>query len=152
MRFEQTRTILQQLAPDYHRQVSDYYQTMANGEVTPRVRLMLDYLIDHELHRALALGEYCHGTPHAVLEHWLKGVEIRFPQAREEVLEAASARDLDLLVKAAVSYKKTLIDYFGHLLDRCNDPQVGNLFQQLKLQEEKAMKRMIRHAQGLADL
>jgi rubrerythrin len=152
MRFEQTRTILQQLAPDYHRRVSEFYQAMADGEVSPRVRLMLEYLIDHEQHRALALAEFCHGAPHSVLEHWLKGVEIRFPQARAEVLDAAAASDLDLLVKAAVDYKRTLIEYFSHLLERCNDPQVSNLFQKLKLQEEKAMKRMIRHAQGLADL
>ena len=58
MRFEQVKSLLQHLIPNYHRKVSDYYQEMANGDVSPRVRLMLDYLIDHELHRALALGEY----------------------------------------------------------------------------------------------
>ena len=152
MRFEQTRTILQQLAPEYHRRVSDYYQTLADGDVSPRVRLMLDYLIDHEQHRALALGEFCHGAPHKVLEHWLKGVEISFPQAKAEVLEAAAATDLDMLIKAAVSYKGCLIDYFSHACEHCSDDQTRNLFEKLKLQEEKAMKRMIRHAQGLADL
>ena len=152
MRFEQTRTILQQLAPAYHRAVSGYFQALADGEVSPRVRLMLDYLIDHEEHRALALGEFCHGAPQKVLEHWLKGVEISFPPAKAEVLESAAATDLDYLIKAAVQYKQTLIDYFAHLLEHCSDKQASNLFQKLKLQEEKAMKRMIRHAQGLADL
>jgi len=152
MRFEQTRTILQQLAPDYHRRVSSYYQVMADGQVSPRVRLMLDYLIDHEQHRALALGEFCHGASHKVLDHWLKGVEISFPQAKAEVLEVAAATDLDMLIKAAVSYKRSLIAYFSHAFEHCSDTQTRNLFEKLKLQEEKAMKRMIRHAQGLADL
>jgi len=152
MRFEQTRTILQHLAPNYHRKVSDYYQAMADGEVSPRVRLMLDYLIDHELHRALALGEFCKGASPHVLDHWFKGVEINFPEAYEEVLETAARTDLDQLVKAAVGYKKTLITYFGHLLEHCTDRESINLFQSLKTQEEKAMKRMIRHSQGLADL
>ena len=152
MRFEQTRTILQQLAPDYHRQVSGYYQSMADGEVSPRVRLMLDYLIDHELHRALALGEYCNDAPHQVLEHWLKGVEITFPKAPAEILAAEAASSLDQLIKAAVNYKTILIDYFSHLLEHCSDEQTRSLFHALKAQEEKAMKRMIRHAQGLADL
>ena len=35
MRFEQTRTILQHLVPDYHRTVSRYYKEMADGEVSP---------------------------------------------------------------------------------------------------------------------
>ena len=152
MRFEQTRTILQKLAPDYHRQVSAYYQAMADGEVSPRVRLMLDYLIDHEQHRALALAEFCHSAPHQVLEHWLKGLEVNFPEAQADLLAAAAATDLDLLIKAAVAYKTTLIDYFNQAFEHCSDKQTGNLFEKLRNQEEKAMKRMIRHAQGLADL
>ena len=152
MRFEQVRAILQHLVPDYHRKVSDYYQSMADGEVSPRVRLMLDYLIDHELHRALALGEYCKDTSHHVLEHWFKGVEIAFPEARQDTLGEEARTDLDQLVKSAVTYKKNLTSYFSHLLEHCTEQEVFNLLQTLKTQEEKAMKRMIRHAQGLADL
>jgi len=152
MRFEQVRALLQHLVPDYHRKVSDYYQGMADGEVSPRVRLMLDYLIDHELHRALALGEYCKDTSHHVLEHWFKGVEITFPEARQDTLGEEARTDLDQLVKSAVTYKKNLTSYFSHLLEHCTEQEVFNLLQTLKTQEEKAMKRMIRHAQGLADL
>lgn len=152
MRFEQTRTILHHLAPDYHRAVSDYYQELADGDVSPRVRLMLDYLIDHEQHRALALGEYCRSAPPHVLDHWFKGIEFNFPEAQRQTLGDAARTDLDQLIKAAVSYKQTMINYFAYLLDHCSGEETCNLFQTLKLQEEKAMKRMIRHAQGLADL
>ncbi len=152
MRFEQTRAILQHLVPEYHRRVSDYYQEMADGDVSPRVQLMLDYLVDHEQHRALALGEFCRDASPHVLEHWFKGVEISFPEARRDLLEEESRRDLDQLVKAAVGYKSNLIAYFAHLLEHCEGKETTDLFKTLKVQEEKAMKRMIRHAQGLADL
>ena len=152
MRYEQARTILHHLAPDYHLAVSNYFQAMADGDVSPRVRLMLDYLVDHEQHRALALADYCRNAPSHVLDQWFKGVEINFPVARADLLEAAAGRDLNLLVRAAVAYKRDLIDYFAHLLDHCNDKEAINLFQTLKLQEEKAMKRVVRHSQGLADL
>lgn len=152
MRFEQVRTVLQKLAPDYHRQVSTFYQTMTEGEVSPRVRLMLDYLIDHEQSRALALGEFCQGAPQHLLDQWLKGVESHFPQADISVIETGAGTDLNLVVKSAALYKQSLIDYFTHLLEQCTDRKIRNLFQALKDQEEKAMKRMIRHAQGLADL
>lgn len=152
MRFEQTRTILKQLAPDYHRRVSDYYQAMADGDVSPRVRLMLEYLIDHEQHRALALREFCEEASPHTLDHWLKGLEVNFPEVGTNILGEAAKTDLDQLVSAAVSYKNTLISYFSHLLEHCTDKKTLNLFQTLKTQEEKAMKRMIRHAQGLADL
>ncbi len=152
MRFEQTRTILQKLAPDYHRQVSDHYQQLADGDVSPRVRLMLDYLIDHEDHRALALGEFCQGTSPKILEHWLKGLEVNFPKVPQDILNDNSRFDLDRLIKAAVGYKRVLIDYFQYAAEHCADRQTANLFDKLKNQEDKAMKRMIRHAQALADL
>jgi rubrerythrin len=152
MRFEQTRNILRKLAPDYHRAVSRYYQQLADGEVSPRVRLMLDYLIDHEQHRALALKEFCEEAAPQTLDHWLKGLEINFPEARATLLTEAARTDLDQLLGAAIGYKNNLISYFTHLLDHCSDKKTLELFQTLKNQEEKAMKRMIRHAQGLADL
>jgi hypothetical protein len=152
MRFEQTRTILRKLAPDYHRAISRYYQVMADGEVSPRVRLMLDYLIDHEQHRALALKEFCEEASSQTLDHWFKGLEVNFPEARADLLIEAARTDLDQLLGAAISYKSTLITYFAHLLDHCPDKPTFELFQTLRNQEEKAMKRMIRHAQGLEDL
>ena len=152
MRFEQTKTILQNLVPNYHRTVSQYYQAMADGEASPRVRMMLDYLIDHEMNRALALCEFCQEASPHILEHWFKGVEINFPEARAEILEEAARTDLDQLIKSAVHYKSDLINYLSYLVDHSNVKETIDLFQTLKTQEEKAMKRMIRHAQGLADL
>ena len=142
MRFEQTRTILKYLAPAYHHSVGDYFQALAEGNVSPRVALMLDYLVDHERHRALALAEFCRDASHHLLDQWCKGVEINFPHARPEVIEDGARNDLDLLMKAAVAYKKTLIDYYNHVVQRCGDDDSRALFEQLKNQEEKAMKRM----------
>lgn len=45
-----------------------------------------------------------------------------------------------------------LINFFAYAGEHCSDDQTRHLFQTLKTQEEKAMKRMVRHAQGLADL
>ncbi|WP_020675881.1 hypothetical protein [Geopsychrobacter electrodiphilus] len=152
MRFEQTRTILKKLAPDYHRAVSRFYQHLADGEVSPRVRLMLDYLIDHEQHRALALKEFCEEAPSQSLDYWHKGLELEFPLADAAILGENARTDLDSLLCAAINYKKILFNYFDHLLEKCDDQKASDLFLALKNQEEKAMKRMIRHAQGLADL
>lgn len=152
MRYEQTREILQKLAPDYHRKVSDYYQQLSECDVSPRVRLMLDYLIDHEQQRALALGEFCHGASRHVLDYWFRGIEIQFPHPRADILPETAKNDLDQLISSAVAYKQNLINYFGHLLEHATTRETSHLFQTLKTQEEKALKRMIRHSQGLADL
>ena len=152
MRFAQTREILQQQVAPYHRAVSQLYQDFSGAEISPRNRLMLDYLIDHELRLALAIHDFMAAAHPGALDYWFKRIEIAFPVARPEVLAAACRTDLDALVGAAIHYKTALIAFYGHLLQNCDDAQAAHLFQTLKDQEEKGMKRFIRHAQGLADL
>jgi rubrerythrin len=152
MRFEQLRSVLQKLAPTFHRQVSDYYLELSEKDISPRVALMLDYLIEHEQKRALALGDFCTDSNKALLDHWFKGIEIEFPQIDSATIDPAAAHDLDLLVKSAANYKQFLIEYYSHLIEKCTEPEVSKLFESLKYQEEKALKRLVRHAQGLADL
>lgn len=152
MRYQQSREVLQKLAPEYHRKVKDYFLLLAEGEVSPRVRLMLDYLIDHEEQRALALAEYCQLASRHTLDYWFKGVEIPFPYPPADLIPEAARTSLDELICAAVGYKQKLIRYYDHLLERATTKEIRHLFQTLLTQEEKAMKRMIRHAQGLADL
>ena len=152
MRFEQTRKILKDLVPSYHLKVREYFQQFGEGEVSPRVRMMLDYLIDHEEMRARALADFCETASPKVLEHWLKGLEVEFPQMVDNLLDDGCRYDLDQLIKVTVTYKQALIDYYQYAYEHAADKQVSALFEQLKSQEDKAMKRLIRHAQGLFDL
>jgi len=152
MRFQQAREVLQKLAPEYHRRVEDYFLQLAECDLSPRVRLMLDYLIDHEEQRALALAEYCQLASRHTLDYWFKGVEIPFPHPEADLIPEEASTSLDELICAAVGYKQKLIAYYAHLLERAATTEIRHLCQTLLTQEEKAMKRMIRHAQGLADL
>lgn len=152
MRFEQTRDILQHQVAEYHRGVSRLYQEFTQREVSPRNRLMLEYLIDHELRLALAIHDFMAEAPATALDYWFKRIEIPFPSPDGTALADACRTDLDRLVGAAIQYKTALIDFYGHLVQQCDVPETAHLFQTLKTQEEKGMKRFIRHAQGLADL
>lgn len=152
MRFAQARDILQEQVAPYHRSVSQRYQEFSGQEISPRNRLMLDYLIDHELRLALAIHDFMESAHPGALDYWFKNIEISFPDATPEVLTAACSSDLDALVGAAIHYKTALIAFFAHLLLNCDGVNAAHLFQTLKDQEEKGMKRFIRHAQGLADL
>lgn len=152
MRFEQTGNILKKLAPSYHLKVREYFQQFSEGEVSPRVRMMLDYLMDHEELRARALAEFCETVPKQVLEHWLKGLEVEFPKMVDNLLDDGCRYDLNELIRVVVTYKQALIDYYQYAFEHAADPKTSAMFEQLKNQEDKAMKRLIRHAQGLADL
>lgn len=152
MRFEQTGTILKQLALTYHLKVRDLFIDFGEGDMSPRVRMMLEYLIDHEEKRAHALAEFCSSAPEKLLDHWHKGLEIRFPKMVAEQLDDGCRYDLDSLIKVAVTYKQALVDYYQYACEHAADKKIAELFQQLAAQEEEALKRMIRHAQGLADL
>lgn len=152
MRFEQTRDILQHQVADYHRSVSRLYQEFAEQDVSPRNRLMLEYLIDHELRLALAIHDFMAEAPEHALDYWFKRIEVPFPMADAAALVDSCRTDLDRLVGAAIHFKTALIDFYGHLVQQCDAAETAHLFRKLKEQEEKGMKRFIRHAQGLADL
>ena len=152
MRFEQTRDILQHQVAEYHRAVSRLYQDFAEQGAAPRNRLMLDFLVDHELRLALAIDDFMAEAPHSTLEYWFKRIDIPFPVPGEETLTAACRTDLDQLVGAAIHYKSALISFYDHLVQQCDAPETADLFQTLRTQEQKGMKRFIRHAQGLEDL
>ncbi|MDD2732300.1 MAG: aminoglycoside phosphotransferase [Desulfuromonadaceae bacterium] len=152
MRFAQTREILQNLAAPYHRSISSLYSEFSHGEVSPRNRLMLEYLIDHELRLALAIHDYMESAPESAIEYWFKRIEIPFPTPDHTLLTDGCRVDLDQLVGVAIRYKTALIGFYDHLLLNCVSDETEHLFKTLKGQEELGMKRFIRHAQGLADL
>jgi hypothetical protein len=152
MRFDQARDILQHQLVHYHRSVSRLYQEFAGGELSPRNRLMVDFLVEHELRLAQDILDFMGTASHGALDYWFKSIDIPFPVPSGDVLTDACRTDLDQLVGAAVSYKTALIDFFAHLLRSCDAEETARLFQSLKSQEEKGMKRFIRQAQGLADL
>jgi len=152
MRFAQTRDILHHQVEPYHRSVSRLYQDFGQGDIAPRNRLMLDYLVDHELRLALAIHDFMESSPQTVVDYWFKRIEIPFPTPCAETLTDGCRSDLDELVGAAISFKQALLCFYDHLLSNCDAAEPSHLFATLRAQEEKSMKRLIRHAQGLADL
>jgi len=152
MRFDQTRDILQHQVADYHRSLSRLYRDCALLNASPRNRLMLDYLSDHEARLAQAIDEFMAEAPHEALDYWFKRIEQPFPVADPALLDKACLTDLDRLIGAAAHFKSNLIAFYDHLLLQCDSEATATLFQTLRDQEDKALKRFIRHAQGLADL
>lgn len=152
MRFGQTRDILQHQVIEYHHAIGQIYQDFGAEELVPRNRLMLDYLIDNELRLAQAIQRFMAEAPANVLDYWFRRIEIPFPVPDANLLTTACRSDLDQLAGAAIHFKKSLIDFYAHLVQQCDEPKTAYLFQTLRTQEEKGMKRFIRQAQGLADL
>lgn len=152
MRFEQTREILNHQVAEYHRTVSRLYEEFGQGNISPRNRLLLDYLVEHELRLALAIHDFMESAPETFVDYWFKRIEIPFPVPAVETLTDSCRSDLDQLVGVAISFKKALLGFYDHLLAHCDAVEARQLFTSIRTQEEKSMKRLIRHAQGLADL
>jgi rubrerythrin len=152
MRFDQTRDILQHQVAEYHRALSRLYRDCTIWEVSPRNRLMLDYLVEHEARLALAIDEFLAEAPHEALDYWFKRIEQPFPVPDPALLTKACLTDLDQLIGAAIRFRTALIAFYDHLLQQCDAEQTATLFRTLRDQEEQGMRRFVRQAQGLADL
>ncbi|MDD2855116.1 MAG: aminoglycoside phosphotransferase, partial [Desulfuromonadaceae bacterium] len=109
-------------------------------------------LIDHEMRMALAIHDFMESAPVTAVDYWFKRIEIPFPEPNPDTLTDCCLVDLDMLVGAAIRFKTSIINFYEHLLLNCDSDETRHLFETLKAQEEKGMKRFIRHAQGLADL
>ena len=152
MRYAQTRDILLHQVAPYHRTASQLYSDFSQGELSPRNRLMIDFLVEHEMRLSLAILNFMESAPDRAVDYWFKRIEIPFPAVDPGVLTDACRFCLDDLTGAAIVHKEALIGFFNHLLQNCDSEETFHLFSTLKQQEEKGMKRFIRQSQGLADL
>ena len=74
MKVQQTHSVID-LAREFHEQVGEYYHRLADAAQQTRVRLLLDYMSQHEQRLASALADYEDLAPKAILNTWLQSTE-----------------------------------------------------------------------------
>ena len=70
-RFKQTKDVLD-YARTFHRQLSEYYDSLSKLAEKQRVKMLLDYLSRHEKHLDEILADYEEDASKKVMNTWLK--------------------------------------------------------------------------------
>ena len=88
MKFEQVKDIIER-AISFHRMIGSYYQQCLEKSINQRLRIMLNYLIEHENQLFEGLQDYSQKAPKNVLDTWLQfsTCSEKFDELKEKLTE-----------------------------------------------------------------
>lgn len=151
MRFHQVRELVR-WAADYHARLGDAYARLATEGVAPRIRLALEYLVEHEHRMQRELEAYlAEDREHrGALDTWFDEPD-DFPHA--PVLERLPAESgdqgVEALLATALTMHRTLQDLYRRRTERASGEAERELFEALAHQEDAEVRRLVRDIQRL---
>ena len=152
---EQTRSVIDH-ARDFHEQLAHYYHGLADVANQTRVRLLLDYMSDHEERLAKALAEYEDSAPASILNTWLQSPhETDSLIAIREHLQGVRidpSIEVDDVIETGIKLSEHLLEVYRDLARQSEPESVRQVFENLLRMEEKAQQQFARDAGRLSDL
>ena len=139
MRFEKVRDVLDH-AREFHHQVSACYQRLARQAANKRVRLMLEYMSQHEQGLENGLAKFTADSPANLLDAWFKFThdESTLNALRQEA-EFGPDMTLDDAVNLAMQFDNCLLNLYLEMARAAESTAINELFVSL-LELEKAEK------------
>lgn len=151
MRFKTIDEVLEWVVV-FHRSLEQRYRAMAAGPVRERVKLLLDYLADHERALAGQLEAYRDQAPPRVLQTWHgRLADPVFPASLEELTGHLSEVETPTVLHTALQLHDQLIDLYHYLAETAQQESTMELFDNLLALEEHEKLRLVRDATRLED-
>ena len=151
MAVEQIRAILDHVR-DFHEQVSEYYHRLADAAGQTRVRLLLDYMAQHEQRLADSMAEYEASASSQILGTWLQSTGQTDIRDSLHDFEIHPNMSVDEVTEIGLGVHQSLVDLYRNLAESAEPESVRELFASLWQMEEKESQQFSRDVGRLADL
>jgi hypothetical protein len=151
MSVEQTRTIIDHTR-DFHKRISLYYHRLADSTQKQRVKLLLDYMSEHEKRLANYIEEYEETAPASILNTWFQSASNTDAGRLLQDIELGSNQSIDDIIDLGIQISECVLEVYRKLADQAEPESVQQIFASLLNMEEKAQKQFARDAGRLADL
>ena len=148
--FEQAKDVLHH-CQSFHRKVGGYYTTLRDNVNSPRVQLLLDYLVDHEHKIADALEKYEETASRNVLNTWLQTITVTERLPLFDRVECDPDMTLDDVLDIGLHFDTVLMNCYRVVRDSVEYQEVRDVFQNLMEFEEQERNSLVRVAQSTAD-
>lgn len=151
MRFKTIHEVLAWTG-SFHQHLAEEYQRLSSGEPRERLRLLLQYLADHERALQQALAAYCDGTHDGALETWYDAApDVPLPTPPGTLLEATQADAIMMLVQTALTFHDTVIELYSKLAAIAPNETIREIFENLCALENHEKLRLVRATTAMED-
>jgi rubrerythrin len=130
----------------FHEKMSEFYGQLREQTEKQRIKMLLDYLCQHERHREETLEEYKKGASSKVLNNWFKYVPENIPFDCFENIAINPDMSVDDVVDNALSLNNCLIEMYKGLIEVTKVEEVKEMFCSLLKRIEKEEKNLVRDA------
>ncbi|OQY25087.1 MAG: hypothetical protein B6I37_02280 [Desulfobacteraceae bacterium 4572_35.2] len=151
MPYGQAKEILD-YARNFHCQVSDFYQQLADKAQSARVKLLLDYLIRHEKHLAKALEDFEQSVSSQALNTWYQYSQEQRTFAPLDAIKYSPTMTVDDVLKIGQTIDNCLIASYKGVAETASTAEVREIFENLLQMEEQEKHVKARMALGITDM
>jgi hypothetical protein len=151
MTVEQTRNIIDHTRI-FHRRVSQYYHHLADSTQRGRVKLLLDYMSEHEKRLADCLSAYEDSAPEKILNTWFQTASTTDASDLIADVELVPGMSVDEIVDLGIRLAECVLEVYKDLARQSEPESVRQVFTSLLNLEQKALQQFVRDAGRLADL
>jgi len=136
-----------------HQELANCLYHCAEQSDRERLRVLLDYLAEHEQRLATTLERYKGEADHRVLDTWcLEYFDKRPVQTHQECNQPFDQMDTKTVVKHIVSLHEQLVSLYQYLSGRAETGRTRELFDDMANLEQHESMVMVRDANWLEDI
>lgn len=152
MRYKTVKDILDWTA-ELHRQLGELAEKAADDPGRDRLKLVVEYLADHESRLKKAILGFETETPDGVLSTWFdRAPNFELPDLNGDAEALANADSIEQAVSLVVDFHDQIVGIYGNLAEQTNNEKIRELFESLASLEEHDKLRLVRNAHHLRDM
>ena len=151
MKFEQTKDIIAR-AISFHQIIGVYYENCMKNTDNPRLKMLLQYLMDHEKKLLNGLSEYGIKAPSNILHTWFQfsTCSEKFGQLKKRLSHINPS--IDEIRELTIDLYECISTQFELMAENADVDEVKQVFQNIANKEKKEQKKLVRNFQLLDDL
>ncbi|QOC22473.1 hypothetical protein IC757_15935 [Wenzhouxiangella sp. AB-CW3] len=152
MRYKTVKDVLDWTA-ELHKQLGDLARKVADNPERARLKLVVDYLADHEARLKDAIVKFEEASPDGVLATWFdRAPEIELPDLEQEAVALAHADNIEQAVSRVVEFHEHIVGIYTQLAEQTNNEKIRELFENLAALENHDKLHLVRNAHHLRDM
>jgi rubrerythrin len=153
MAVETTKDVLDH-AREFHTQLSDFYNLLSRKSEKQRVKLLLDYMSQHEKYLEETLARYEEEVSGKILNTWFQYPPPKeiLDTCREVSITKTDDLTVDDVIEMAVKLDQCLIDLYKEMIKNSETDEMREVFTNLMEMEKRQELELVRDAQEWKDL